>query len=97
MITDSGFVGGPVKPPKNLGSDDIILEQQQPLMYHNHQPVPMESSQFLLTTNSNMSQPFNNNQVMTMINSALPSSSPRDNDLAYSIASLRNIIMSCRI
>lgn len=97
MMTDSGFVGGPIKPPKNHGSNDISLDtvgpqawqQQQPLMYHNHKPVPLESSQFFLTTNSNLSQHFNNNQVMTMMKSALSGLWTRDNDLAYSVASLR--------
>ena len=99
MMANSGVIGGPVKPPTNLGSNDISLDtvgpqaqqQQQPLMlYYNHQPVPMGSLQFLLTTNSNLCLPFNNNQVMTMMNSALSGSSPRDNDFAYPVSLLRN-------
>ena len=59
-------------------------------MYHNHQPLSMANSQSLLMANSNLSQPFNNNQVMAMMASVLSGSLPRNDDLNYSVASLGN-------
>ena len=51
MMRDRDFIGGPVESPTRFVSNDIIRDtvgpeaqqQQQPIMNHNHQPMPMES------------------------------------------------------
>ena len=83
MTTDRGSIGFP-KTNTDFGSnginfDTVYPQTQQPTMSHNYQLAYKAYLQSLLFVNSNLSQPFNNNQVKGMMASALSDSSPKNN------------------
>ena len=85
----------------NFGSNEIISDPvggmaTQKQQHLNHQPTlyhqlgSMANLQSFLMGNSNLQQPFNNDQVMAMKASALSGLLPRNENLNNSVASLEN-------